>query len=142
MVFRQYCLPLNHRQYHRYPIAKENYCFFPVVGFCLNFCIKDFCFEFLLFLSFSKDSDLRPALWRHSLYFSFLVIFSWSSVLLSEGLRLIIFTSQNWLASLLTCQYYKQTKNQKYWMYHQSLKFLRTYYRHCSSGYYYWETYF
>ena len=49
---------------------------------------------FLLFLLFSKDWDLRSALWRYSLCFFFL-LFSWSSMFIFEGLWLIKFTSLN-----------------------------------------------
>ena len=53
------------------------------------------CFEFSLFLLFSKDVDLWPALWRYSLCFSSLMVFSWSSVFLFEELWLMMFISLN-----------------------------------------------
>ena len=92
-------------------------------------------FEFSLFFwLFSKDSDLWPVLWRYSLCFSSLMVFSWSSTFLFEELWLMILTSLIWLVSLLTCLYCKHTKILKYWMCHQSPIFLSPYYRHCSSG--------
>ena len=50
-------------------------------------------FEFSLFLLLSKDRDLWPALWRYSLGFSSLIVFSWSSMFLFEWLCLMIFIS-------------------------------------------------
>ena len=50
-----------------------------------------YCIDFSLFLFFSKDRDLRPALWRQSLCFFSLMVFSWSSIFLFEGLWLMIF---------------------------------------------------
>ena len=54
------------------------------------------CFVFLLFMLFSKDGDKQPALWRYSLWFSYLMVFSWSSVFLFERLWLTITNLDQW----------------------------------------------
>ena len=73
-------------------MAKEIYCV--SFGWFLSWRLSH-CFEFSLFLLFSKHVDLWPALWRYSLCFSSLMLFSWLSMFLFEELWLMMFISLN-----------------------------------------------
>ena len=53
------------------------------------------CFWFSLFSLFPNNGDLQPVLWRYSLCFCSLMIFSWSSLFIFEGSWLMILISLN-----------------------------------------------
>ena len=76
-------------------MTKENYCLFPLVAFCLHFCLEDYriaygfrCFCYSLIMMIYSQQ-------RYSLCFSSLMVFGWSSMFLFEGSWLMILISLN-----------------------------------------------
>ena len=99
------------------------------------------CFGFSLLLLFSNNGDLQPALWRYSLCFSSLMVFSWSSMFLFERSWLMILISLD-LASESLDLTVRQTEWESEVLHASSKSHISpAYYRYCSSGYYCWEIY-